>query len=129
MKNELLGAYRTNVGIINEINYKIEQQEKCIKERQLVIKERQSLVDSESLKVHQLDVELKEINNVINTKKRKLDHKKQLLEQVQRESAVLVGEVKKDSEKVEVKISKCVTKKRKRKPTDSTLNRKAKEIR
>ena len=52
------------------------------------------LLESDILKVNQLDVELKEISIAINSKQIKLDHKKQLLEQVERKSTVLVEEIK-----------------------------------
>ena len=94
-KYKLLGLYQTNVGIMNAMNDKIKQQDNFINEKQSVINGMQSVLESDILKVNQLDVELKEISIAINSKQIKLDYKKQLLEQVERKSTVLVEEIKK----------------------------------
>ena len=93
-KYKLLGLYQTNVGIMNAMNDKIKQQHNFINEKQSVINEMQWVYTWKWLFKSQLDVELKEISIAINSKQIKLDHKKQLLEQVERKSTVLVEEIK-----------------------------------
>ena len=121
-KQSFIGQFAANKTTLSKIEKKLIEQQELINSKKLEI-------ETATLKCNELDQRLSELNSLIHTKEVNLSLKKEKLGCLSSAIAIQDSEIKTAKSKIDLAISKTVSRKRKLQPTTLDLPKKAKSIR
>lgn len=122
-KNSFLGRFQANKNTITVMEEKIATQEKLISEKRNLLGEKERELES-------IEADLRKLSTEIDNSRRKLSHKKSILDSIKAETASkekVISNIKTEQQaKLKVKVTSTTAKKRYANPTSETLNVRAK---
>ena len=121
-KNCMLGQLQKHKKMVSEMEVKLSDLKKELNDKQLEI-------DQRIKEAEELDARLKLVSADINRKKRKLDHKRCILNDIQSETEHAFQAIRKEKRKSVLSISACLEKKRKMNPSGESIPSRSKSIR
>ena len=121
-KNCMLGQLWKHKKIVSELEVKLSDLKKELNYKQLEI-------DQRIKETEEVDARLKLVSADINRKKRKMDHKRCILKDIQSETEHPFQAIRKEKRKSVLSISACLEKKRKPNPSGESIPSRSKSIR